>query len=170
MNVTIEKLLTALDEETAGYVGMEKVLADEEASLSFSRKERFEHVQLEKESLVVTIQKHAKIRKRLIDQLAEVCQVREPIVTVSKLAQYFSAPNNERLLSRANRLRSHIDAVQSKNRHNQQLIHQYLELTQGALKLLTRLIDDNPVYQRPGTDHPAIGYRGGGGRIFCGTG
>ncbi len=129
---------------------MEKVLADEEASLAFSRKERFERVQLEKESLVVTIQKHATMRKCLVDQLAEVCRMREPIVTASQLVQYLPEPDNEKLLSRTNRLRSRIAAVQSKNRHNRLLIHQYLELTQGALKLLTRLIDDNPDLPKTG--------------------
>ncbi|MDX2454181.1 flagellar protein FlgN [Desulfosarcina sp.] len=169
MHAKIMKLLDILDEEAACYRDMKSVLSDEEASISLARKERFDRVQLEKESLLVKIQQYEKMRVSLVDQLADAYQVDEPIVTVSKLARYLSAPYYEKLLFRANRLRSRIVEVQLKNKHNQQLIRQYLELIKGALKLLNRLIYDNSVYQKPGTRHPAMGYRGSGGRIFCKT-
>lgn len=169
MNAKMIELLDILDEEAACYRDMKSILADEEESISLSRKERFDYVQLEKEALVVKIQQHEKKRQRLVDQFADAYPVDQSMMTVSKLAQYLPAPYNEKLLSRADRLRSRMAEVQVTNKHNQQLIHQYLDLIKGALKLLTGLIDDNSVYQKPGTAHPAIGYGRSGGRIFCGT-
>ncbi len=169
MNKKILKLLAILDEEVACCKDMKTILADEEESISLSGKERFHQVQLEKEALVAKIKQSEKKRQHLVNQLAEIYQVVEPIVTVSKLSQYLPAPYNEKLLLRAEQLRSHLGEVQLKNKHNQQLLRHYLDLIQGSLKLLTHMIDNNSIYRKPGSDHPSTGYRSTGGRIFCGN-
>jgi flagellar biosynthesis/type III secretory pathway chaperone len=45
MNVKIIELMDILDEEAACYRDMQRVLTEEQASISFSRKERFDQVQ-----------------------------------------------------------------------------------------------------------------------------
>ena len=57
MNVKIIELLDILDEEAACYRDMQRVLVDEETSISLSRKEPFDQVQNEKEMLVVKLQR-----------------------------------------------------------------------------------------------------------------
>ncbi|MBC2711726.1 MAG: flagellar protein FlgN [Desulfosarcina sp.] len=169
MDVKIMALLAILDEEAVCYRTMKSVLADEEASISLSGKERFDQVQHEKESLVVKLQQLEEKRKQLVGQLSDATATNGRLMTVSELALFVKPPYNEKLLVRANRLRSIIGDVHKKNRRNQLLINQYLDLIKGSLKLLTHLIDDNSVYQKPGTGYPAIVYSSGGGRIFCGT-
>lgn len=169
MKKKIIELLDILDEEAGCYRGMKSVLADEEKSISLSRKERFGHVQREKESLVDRIQHCEGMRKKLVDHLSGEYGADPSTVTVSKLGRYLPAPYNEKLQARANRLRSLIADVQMKNKRNQQLIHQYLDLVKGSLTLLARVMNDTSIYQKPGSGHRPGGYCIGGGRIFCGT-
>ncbi len=169
MKTKIMELLAVLDEEAACYRDMQRVLGDEKASMSLSDRERFDQVQLEKEALVVNIQHAEKVRHRLIDHLGKAYQVNQSVLTVSKLGPFLPAPYNEKLLMRANRLRPLIADVQVKNEQNQQLIQHYLDLINGSLKLLTHLIYDHPVYQKPGSAHSAGGYAHRVGRFFCGT-
>ena len=169
MNAKISELLAILDGEAACYRDMKSVLVDEKTSISLSKKEWFDQVQYKKESLVVKLQQLEAKRKTLVAQLSKAYATDGKPMRVSQLAQFIKPPTNEKLLACASRLRSIIGDVQEKNRHNQLLINQYLDLIKGSLGLLTNLIDDNSVYQKPGTHQPAVGYRAGGGRIICGT-
>ncbi|MCB2147982.1 MAG: flagellar protein FlgN [Deltaproteobacteria bacterium] len=169
MNVKIIELLTLLDEETACYQSMQNVLIDEETSISLSRKEPFDRVQYEKESLVVKLQQLEEKRKTLVDQLSGAYATDGESMTVTQLAGSVKPPTSEKLMSRASRLRSIIEDVREKNRRNQLLINQNLDLVKGSLKLLTNLIIDSPVYQKPGTHQSSVGYQAPGGRFICGT-
>lgn len=169
MRMKIDKLLRVLDEETDCYRDMKTVLIDEQASLSFLRKESFEQVQKKKEGLMVNLQQHEKTRQQLVDRLTETYPVDPSALTVSNLARLLPGSDGVRLRSRADRLRSCMEEVQSINKKNQQLICYHRDLTNGALKLLAGLMDDDSVYRKPGWGHPAGGYCSGGGRIFCGT-
>ena len=169
MNMKILELMDILDEEAACYRDMQRVLDDEEASISLSKKERFDQIQYEKESLVVELQKLEAKRKTQVSQLSEVHGTDGQSMTVSQLAQFVKPPTRERMLARASVLRSLIGDVQDKNRRNQQMIKQFLDLIKGSLKLLTHLIEDSSVYQKPGTHQPSAGYQNGGARFICGT-
>jgi flagellar biosynthesis/type III secretory pathway chaperone len=169
MNVKIVELLDVLDEEAACYRNMQRVLTDEEASISLSRKERFDQVQYEKELLVAKLQRLEEKRKMLVGRLSEAYQTDDNAMTISQLAHVVKAPTRHHLLACASRLRSIIGDVHEKNRHNQLMINQYLDLINGSLKLLTNLIEDNSVYQKPGTHQTSVGYQAGGGRFICGT-
>ena len=169
MNVKILELLTLLDEETACYQSMQRVMVDEETSISLSRKEPFDRVQYEKESLVVNLQQLEEKRKTLVGQLSEAYATDGKLMTVRQLAGFVKPPVREKLMSRANRLQSIIDDVRDKNRRNQLLISHNLKLIKGSLKLLTNLIEDSSVYQKPGTRQSAVGYPSAGGRYICGT-
>lgn len=169
MKSTITQLMALLDDEAACYRQMQDVLAAEKDSVSFSKRERFDQVEEDKESLVAKIQACEKQRTALVDQLAVAYGVDAPAVTVRVLAKYLHAPDGERLLARADRLRSLITDVQSKNRHNQHLIGLYLNLIKGSLKLLMPMADEHAVYSKPGSAGPAAGYRSSGGRLFCGS-
>jgi flagellar biosynthesis/type III secretory pathway chaperone len=169
MNVKITELLTLLDEETACYQGMQKVLADEESSISLSRKEPFGRVQYEKELLVGKLQQLEEKRKTLVGHLSETYATDGKSMTVRQLAGFVKPPASEQLMSRASRLRSVIDDVREKNKRNQLLISQNLNLIKGSLKLLTDLIEDSSVYQKPGSRQSAVGYQAAGGRFICGT-
>jgi flagellar biosynthesis/type III secretory pathway chaperone len=169
MNAKISPLLAILDEETICYRDMEKVLAAEEQSISFSTKERFDEVQLEKDALLLKLQHFEEKRKPMVERLSDELGTGGKPLTVSQLAQHVTPPYAEKLLSRANCLRSVIGNVQEKNRRNQLLINQYLDLINGSLKLLTHLFEDNSVYHKPGTHQSAVGYPYGGGRLICGT-
>jgi len=169
MNVKIIELLDLLDEEAACYQEMQRVLTDEEASMSFTRKEPFEQVQNEKELLVAKLQRLEESRKMLIGQLSEAYLTNGKSITISQLANLVEPPTRQHLLDRAGRLRSIIGDVNEKNRHNQLMINQYLDLINGSLKLLTNLIEDSSIYQKPGTHQTSVGYHAGGGRIICGT-
>ncbi len=169
MNVKINELLDILDEEAACYQEMQRVLTDEERSISFSRKERFDQVQHEKELLVVELQRHEEKREMLVGRLSEAYRTGCDAMTISQLAHVVEPPARQHLLDRANRLRSIIGDVHEKNRHNQLMINQYLDLINGSLKLLTHLIEDSSVYQKPGTHQPSVGYPTGGGRFICGS-
>lgn len=170
MRTQMDKLLRVLDEEADCYRDMKSVLIDEQASLSFLRKERFEQVQQKKEALVVKLQEHEKTRRQLVDRVAETYPVAPSALTVSNLARLLPGPDGAKLRSRADRLRSCMADVRSLNKKNQQLVCHYRDLTTGALKLLAGLMDDDSVYGKPGWNHAAGGYCSGGGRIFCGTG
>lgn len=173
MDMKLIALLAILDDEARCYRDMKSVLADEKASLSLKRNERFDQVQLQKEALVVELQRHEKKRKALVDRLAGAYPLdrSNPTanLTVSNLARYLPAPHKANLLSRVDCLKSSMLEVQAINKENQQSIRHYLDLNGGALKLLTGLMDDDSVYQKPGIDHSALGYGSGGGRIICGT-
>jgi flagellar biosynthesis/type III secretory pathway chaperone len=169
MKSTITQLMALLDDEAACYRQMQDVLAAEKESVSLSKKERFDQVEQDKESLVAKIQAFEKQRTALVDHLAVAYGVDAPAVTVRVLAQYMNAADGERLLVRADRLRVLITDVQSKNRHNQHLIGLYLNLIKGSLKLLMPMADDHAVYAKPGNTRPAVGYRSSGGRLFCGS-
>jgi flagellar biosynthesis/type III secretory pathway chaperone len=165
----IIELMDILDEEATCYRDMQRVLTEEQASISFSRKERFDQVQYEKESLVVKLQQLEEKRKTLVGQLSEAYATDGRSMTVSQLAHFVEPPTGEKLLARAGCLRLIIGDVHDKNRRNQLMINQYLDLIKGSLKLLTSLIEDNSVYQKPGTHQSAVGYQNGGGRFICGT-
>ena len=169
MNTKIMELMVVLDKETACYRTMRNVLDDEQASISLSTKQRFDNVQHEKESVVVELQRLEKKRKRIVEGLcATLCTDARP-KTVSQLAQYVKSPQNEQLLACAHRLRSIIGDVQEKNRRNQMLINQHLDLVNGSLKLLSDLIDGSPVYLKPGTHQAANNFHKGGGRFIRGS-
>ncbi len=169
MNVKIIELLDLLDEEAACYREMQRILVDEETSISLSRKEPFDQVQNEKEFLVVKLQRLEESRKMLIGQLSEAYLTNGKSITISQLANFVEQPIRRRLLDRASCLRSIIGDVHEKNRHNQLMINQYLDLIKGSLKLLTNLIEESSIYQKPGTHQTSVGYHAGGGRIICGT-
>jgi flagellar biosynthesis/type III secretory pathway chaperone len=169
MNATIRKLIALMDEETACYRDMQILLTDEEASLSLIGRDRFEQVQQAKEASVVKIRRYEKMRIDLVNQVATACQVKEPVVRASQLVKHLRAPDGEKLQTRVNRLRSVIEGVQLKNQTNQRLIHHYLELSKNALTLLTRLIYDDSIYQKPGISSAAGAYRSRGGHCFYGS-
>jgi flagellar biosynthesis/type III secretory pathway chaperone len=169
MQPTITKLLTILDEETACYRDMKTLLADEEKAISLSEKDRFDQVQMEKEMLVCRLLQFEETRKGLVAQLADTYAVGRKTMTVSQLAHVVDSPSDQELLSRADRLRSIMRDVQEKNSRNRLLINHYLKLIKGSLKLLTHLIEDTSVYQKPGAHRPSGGYPIGGGRVICGT-
>jgi flagellar biosynthesis/type III secretory pathway chaperone len=169
MNVKIIELMDILDEEAACYRDMQRVLTEEQASISFSRKECFDQVQCKKETLVVKLQQLEEKRKALVGQLSERYATDGNSMTVSQLARVVKSPARAELLARANGLRAIIGDVHEKNRHNQQMINQSLDLINGSLTLLTRLIEDSSVYQKPGTHQSAAGYPIGGGRLIRGT-
>jgi flagellar biosynthesis/type III secretory pathway chaperone len=167
MKSTIMQLMALLDDEAACYRQMQDLLVWEKESVSLSKKERFDQVEQDKESLVAKIQACEKQRAALVDQLAAHYGMDAPVVTVRVLAQYLNASDGERLLARADRLRALVADVQSKNRHNQRLIGLYLNLIKGSLKLLMPTADDHAVYSKSGSARPANGYRSSGGRLFC---
>ena len=169
MNVKIRKLMAILDAETACYREMQRVLTEEQTSISFSSNERFDDVQSEKESLVVDLKKLEEKRKTLVGQLSAGYATEGQSMTISQLAHFVEPPIRSKLLARAGVLRSIIGDVQAKNRHNQRMINQSLDLIKGSLKLLTRLMEDSAVYQKPGTHKSAVGYQIGGGRLIRGT-
>jgi flagellar biosynthesis/type III secretory pathway chaperone len=169
MNENLSHLLQILDEETACYLEMQRILDAEESSMSLNKRAAFDRVQMEKEALLGRIQGQEKRRKKLVDALAATYRVNRDTVTVTQLAQAMSPPDDERLLSRATHLRACIKTVQLKNSQNRQLIRHYLDLITGGLRLLTHQIEDNAIYHKPGAGHPALGYARGRGRLFCGT-
>lgn len=164
------RLVNILDDEAACYRRLEAVLADEETAMSLSGKNRFDGIQRDKQALVTKIQQVENARQRLVDRLADDLGMTQSPVTVGDLAPYLSASEGNDLLSSAERLRSVLFDVRVKNERNQQLIGQYQTLINGSLKLLTGLMDDPPVYRKPGSSAQPSGYRSGCGRIFCGTG
>ena len=167
------QLLATIDDEAKCYQEMKSVLADEQASLSLGRNERFDRVQLRKEALMAELQRHEKKRKELIDCLAEahLPDGSKPTasLTISNLARHLPASEKEDLLSRADRLRSCLLEVQSINKNNQQLIRHYRDLAGSALRLLAGLMDDDSIYQKPGSAYPGLGYGRNGGRIISGA-
>ncbi|MEE4112166.1 MAG: flagellar protein FlgN [Desulfobacteraceae bacterium] len=169
MNVKIIELLDILDEEAACYLEMQRVLDDEERSISLSGRERFDRVQHDKERLVAELQRHEEKRRMLVGRLSEAYRTDGIAMTISQLAQVIKPPSRQHLLDRANRLRSIIGDVHEKNRRNQLMINHHLDLINGSLKLLTHLIEDSSVYQKPGTHQPSVGYPTGGGRFICGS-
>jgi flagellar biosynthesis/type III secretory pathway chaperone len=70
MQRAIQKLLTTIDKETECYEGLDQLLTDEKAAISFSKKERLEEIIARKESLVLKLQQYEKNRTPLIEQLA----------------------------------------------------------------------------------------------------
>ena len=105
----------------------------------------------------------------LIGQLSEAYLTNGKSMTISQLAHFVEQPIRRRLLDRASCLRSIIGDVHEKNRHNQLMINQCLDLIKGSLKLLTNLIEDRSVYLKPGTNQLSVGYPTGGGRFICGS-
>ncbi len=170
MDAMVKRLLTVLDEETVCYRKLQTVLIEEETAMSLRERAPFERVQVEKEALLNQIQDHEARRKTVVNTLASAYRIDPATASVSRLAPLLPAPDDEQLQSRAQRLRSCIAAVRSKNNHNRLLICRYLELVNGALKLLNRQIDDQAVYRHPAAASPSVGYARGGGRIFCGSG
>lgn len=169
INLKIIELIDLLDEETACYRDMQRVLIEEHASISLTGKQRFDSVQHAKESLVVKLQQLEEQRKTLVRQLSADYATDGRSMTVTQLAQWVQSPVREELLVRASRLRAIIGDVRDKNRHNQRMINQYLDLINGSLNLLARLFEDSSVYQKPGTQQSAGGYPNGGGRLICWT-
>ncbi len=169
MNVKMHELMEILDEEAACYQAMQRVLTDEAASMSFTGRERFDQVQDEKQLLVARLQRIEENRKMLVGRLSKAYRTDGSAMTISQLAHAVKPPTRQHLLDRASRLRSIVDGVHEKNRCNQLMISQYLDLINGSLKLLTQLIEDRSVYQKPGTHQPSVGYPTGGGRFICGS-
>jgi flagellar biosynthesis/type III secretory pathway chaperone len=169
LNSKISQLMALLDDEADCYRQMQEVLDAEKESVSLSKRERFDHVEQGKESLVARIQAYENQRTALVEQLAAAYRVDAPLVTVRLLARYLAAPDGANLLARADRLRNLVADVQAKNRHNQNLIRLYLKLIKGSLNLLMPTTDDPAVYAKPGSARPAVGYLSSGGRIFCGS-
>jgi len=169
MNTMIIELVDILDQEAASYRDMQRVLVDEENSISFSKKEPFDQVQDAKERLVVKLQRLEEKRNMLVGRLSETYQTDGTSMTISHLAHRVEPPTRQHLLDRANRLRSIIADVHEKNKHNQMMINHFLDLIKGSLKLLTHLFEDSPVYQKPGTHQLSPGFHAGGGRFICGN-
>jgi len=169
MKPKMDELLDILEKETGCYRKMQTVLADEEEAIGLTGRDRFERVQLEKETLVARIGKLEGLRRRLADQLAPSRMESKQPITVSELAGMLGPPDNQRLLDSAKNLRSLIGVVQAKNRRNQVLMDQYLSLVSGSLRLLTNLMDSNPTYTKPGVRQPVTGRRPGAGRFIRGS-
>ncbi len=168
MNTKIVQLLAVLKQELTCYREMKTVLSDEETSISLAAREGFDQVQVEKESLVVRLQRHEEARMQLVGHLSARCAPDGKPMTVCQLARCVNPPYDQQLLDCADRLRATIGEVQETNRRNQLLINQFLGLVKGSLKMLTDLIEGSPVYTKPGT-HQSAGFRSGGGRFIRGT-
>jgi flagellar biosynthesis/type III secretory pathway chaperone len=169
MQKTIEKLLTTIDQEIKCYMALDHLLSDEKRAISLSKKDRLDKIQISKEDLVLKLQQHEKKRISLVDRLAGAYGQKELPITVRQLALRINAPEGERLLDKADRLRSIISAVKEKNKKNQLLLHQALDLINGSLSLLTQHMVSNSVYQKAGTFKSFPGYGSGGGRIIRGS-
>ena len=169
MKSKMDELLDILEKETDCYRRMQTVLADEERAIGLTGRDRFERVQLEKEALVARIGKLEGLRRRLVDQLAPCGMDSERPITVSELAGMLGPSDNQKLLDSSKHLRLLIRDVQARNRRNQLLIDQYLNLVKGSLRLLTDLIDSSPTYQKPGARQPLAGRRPGAGRFIRGN-
>jgi flagellar biosynthesis/type III secretory pathway chaperone len=169
MKKTIVQLIATLETETDCYRQMNQLLDDEQASITLSANSQFDRLQQEKEALVIKLQALEDNRRHLVDGFNAASSPDGQPRTVSQLAQGIEPPYDHQLLTSAKRLRSLIEAVQRKNRRNQKLINENLDLIKGALKLLSDLIDGSPVYQRPGVHHATVGFKPGGGRFVRGT-
>lgn len=169
MIANLEALLAILDKETACYRELKTVLDDEADSISLMPKDRFSGIQNAKESLVVRLQHLEKERLHLVDEVGRALTPLDPPKTVSQLVRLVKSPYDSRLQTGATQLRTIMGAVQSQNQHNRLLINQYLGLIEGSIKLLSDLIDESPIYHRPGTQPSSIGFQAGGGRILRGT-
>lgn len=166
MRKTFKNLLDVLDEETACYAEMDNLLTDENASISLSGRERFDHIQSLKEGLLEKLCQHEKERKRLVWGLAGAGGQESSSLTVRQLASLLPPPEGTLLMSRAEQLRSIIGAVQKKNRRSQALMRQYRDLIENSLTLLNHHTGNNAIYQKTGAVASFSGYGSGGGRII----
>ena len=169
MDASLGRLMKLLNEETAAYREMAAVLDEEHNLPALSHRERFESVESRKEQLIARIKMFEKERCRLVRQLGRGLGWERASITVSQLAALLPVENRNHLLARADTLRSVVGVIQSKNRRNRKLIHQYLGLIDGAMKLFARAADGSTVYSKSGSEWSSAGYRRGGGRIFCGN-
>ena len=169
MQTQFEALLEILKAETACYREMQNILVEEEASISLALKTNFENLQIQKETLVDSLQGFESRRKRCVDQLSARYASQGEAVTVRQLARFADPVCRRRLLESADRLRAVLGDVQTKNRRNQRMINQNLGLVKGSLRLLSQMIEGSPVYRKPGTSHGAIGFQRGGGRFVRGS-
>ena len=158
-----------IDEETACYGKLDQLLIDERAAVAHAEKDRLEEIHQLKESLVANLQRYERKRASLVDRLADTYGQVELPITATRLASLIGSPENAALLNRTDRLRSVVEAARKKNRQNQLLIRQSLDLVNSALKLLTQHIVSNSTYQKAGQFDSFPGYRSGCGRILRGT-
>ena len=165
----LEKLLSTIKAETACYGELYDLLADEKKAISHSSKGRLNEINNLKESMIVKLQQYEKTRTALVDQLAGAHGQKDMQISVRQLAFLIGSPSGDILLKRADHLRSIIIVVQQKNRQNQLLIRQSLDLVNSALNLLAQHIVSNSTYQKAGKFDSFPGYRSGCGRIIQGT-
>lgn len=169
MLTQIDALLEILETEAACYRELQTVLVDEAASMTLSTRDGFDQVQKGKEGVVANLRQLEKKRLRIVALMAGAHSAQDRPMTVTQLARTVDSPAKEKLLVAAKRLRAIIAEVQRQNRFNQQLMNQYLDLIKGSLKLLSGLIDESPVYQRPGVPCGGGAFQTRGGRIIRGT-
>ncbi|BBO88273.1 flagellar protein FlgN [Desulfosarcina ovata] len=171
MSQKLDQLLDVMDEEKTCYENMQALLVEEKNAASLPRQDHLLKIGQKKQSLVDTLKRMEGRRLKLVEDLSREYGIEdeERPLTASRLAGYLEPTSAKRLADRAQALKRLIKQVRRENSANATLFSYYLDLTQGALKMLNDLIYGHAVYTKPGTGSRVSGYGSNRGKVFCGN-
>ena len=150
INSALEQLIGLLKQETGFYRSMQVVIDQEKEAAVRSDVTALNETGIEKEKILLKLQKMENQRCQLVAALAEKLGYAVQDLTLTKISQLVDEPlaGSLRLVSKD--FLSVISQLQAANQRNQQLFEHSLELLRGSFNMLNELLTPNAVYYRTG--------------------
>jgi flagellar biosynthesis/type III secretory pathway chaperone len=150
MNSTLDQLIALLKQETGLYRSLLVVINQEKKAAVRSDVNALNETGIEKEKILLELQKKEAQRRQLVAGLAETLGYAVQDLTLSQISQLVDEPlaGSLRLVSKD--LLSVLSQLQTANQRNQQIFEHSLELLRGSFNMLNELLTPNTVYYRTG--------------------
>ena len=150
MNSTLEKLIELLKQESDLFRSLQGAFDQEKEAAARSDVKALNEMGIEKEIILLEIQKKEKMRCQLVAGLAKTLGYAVQDLTLSRISQLADEPFAGDLRRVSKDFLSVLSGVQSANQRNKQIFEHSLELLRGSLNRLNELMVPNTVYYRSG--------------------
>ncbi len=151
MNSTLEPLIGLLKQEIGLYRSMQVIIDQEKEAAVRSDLNALNETGLEKEKILVELQKKEEQRLQLVADLADKLGYAVQDLTLSRISQLVDEPFAGRLRRVSQDFLSVLAQLQAANLRNKHIFEHSSELLRGSFNLLNELLGPNTVYYRTGT-------------------
>ena len=153
LNAGLGLLIGLLNQETELYRSMQIVVDREKDAAVQSDLEALNEAGLDKEKLMVELQKKDEKRRLLVTELAKMLGYAVPDLTLTRLSQLVDEPLSGHLRQARRDLKMVLNQLQASNLRNRQLFEHSMNLVKGSFKVLGDLTSPTTVYYRSGNIH-----------------
>jgi len=146
----MDEFLELLLDQTELYRSLLSVLREEKAAITESSLETLNNKIIQKEALILKIQKLEDRRLRMLDRLGDSLDYPAQDLTLKKISLLAEEPYSSRLGICRSNLLSLTEKAREVNHINESLLAHSIELVRGSMSMLNNFMGFNAVYYRTG--------------------